>query len=134
VHVGAIVHAQRNPRFQQLFKGTVLRYDATLSSYEIEFIVTNHGMANSVVREMVPAKRVLSEPFSVLSYFKQRKNKFPTWFAASKILALMQPSSAAAERVFSLLESFFGKMGRRGAALADVINCTLKLRSHDRTV
>ena len=68
----------------------------------------------------------------VLYYFKQRRAQFPAWFAAAKILALFQPSSAAAERVFSLLEALFGKKGHRGQAKGCLIDGTLKLRSHKR--
>ena len=71
---------------------------------------------------------------SVLGYLKARVGVMPTWFSSAKVIVLAQPSSAAAERVFSLLESFFGKRGTRGRALADVINSTLKLRFNDRDV
>lgn len=44
---------------------------------------------------------------------------FPAWFAVSKVPALMQPSSAAAEYMFSLSEALFGKKGKR---MADLVN------------
>ena len=62
----------------------------------------------------------------------QAKTDFPAWFAAAKILVLLQPSSAAAERVFSLLEAMFGKKGCRGSSKADLKSTSLQLRSHGR--
>lgn len=50
----------------------------------------------------------------------------------SKILVLLQPSSAAAERIFSLLQAYFSGGGRRGQALQDVILLVLQLQYHGR--
>ena len=84
----------------------------------------------------IPPDRVEEEPFSVLYYFKSKatKIKCTAWFKVAKILVLCQPSSAMAERVFSLLESYFPKKGTRAGAKADLIDGTLKLSAHGRPV
>lgn len=134
VKIGAIVHARRTELYQARTQGKVISYNDASKTYEIEFTVIVHGAPSTLVREFIPAKRVLPEVFGVLRFFKKRRAKFPAFFAAAKVIALMQPTSAAAERVFSLLEAFFGPKGRRGRALQDLINTTLKLRYHDREV
>ena len=43
----------------------------------------------------------------VLQWWKQHEITLPHWSAAAEKAILIQPSSAAAERVFSLLNNFF---------------------------
>jgi hypothetical protein len=108
-------------------------YNSQRDEYVIKFIVKEEGGGQQIVEQTLPSADVDgSSSFSVLRYFKDRKIRLKAWFAASKILVLFQPSSAAAERVFSLLEAVFPKGGRRGHALADLINGTLKLNMHKR--
>ena len=78
--------------------------------------------------------RAFVEPaeLDVLNYIWARKVFLPTWYALVKVMVLMQPSSAAAERVFSLLQAFFAAGGRRGSTLKDERLATIQLRSHDR--
>jgi hypothetical protein len=45
---------------------------------------------------------------------------------------LLQPSSAAAERIFSLLQAYFSGGGRRGQALQDLILLMMQLVYHVR--
>jgi hypothetical protein len=127
---GTAVEAKRDARFLLRTKGKIVSYAAEgEGSYLVEF----EG-AGRKVQENIRASCVGELPFSVLYYFKQKKAKFPAWFAAAKILALMQPTSAAAERVFSLLEAYFAKGGRRGSSLADLISTTIKMKYHGRKV
>lgn len=110
--------------------GKVKSFDKITDKYTVVF-----GTGKDKDEQVVPSAQVQPEEvFSVLYYLKQRKGKLPAWFKASKILVLLQPSSAAAERVFSLLEAFFSKKGSRGRALDDLVNATLKLMYHDRDV
>ena len=96
------------------------------------------GITQSVVQYVdvdIPVAQIHKKPMNVLQYMKKRARRgMPTWFDVAKDLALMQPSSCAAERVFSQLESHFPKSGTRGSAKADIINATIKLRCHDRAV
>ena len=51
-----------------------------------------------------------STEISILDWWKRNANDLPYWADATKKILLLQPSSAAAERVFSLLRlllSFF---------------------------
>ena len=56
----------------------------------------------------------------------------PAWRKAAKIIFAIPPTSAASERVFSLLEAMFGK--DQDPALSDLIQGALMLRYNDRTV
>jgi hypothetical protein len=47
--------------------------------------------------------------FGVLAFFELHQKKLGAWGEAAKLLAIMPSSSAAAERVFSLLRHLFGK-------------------------
>ena len=58
----------------------------------------------------------------------------PNWFKVVKKLACLQPSSAASERIFSLLQAYFAKGGRRGSSLEDIIELTIQLQYHQRRV
>jgi hypothetical protein len=46
----------------------------------------------------------LQEPVADILLWFKAQNELPTWYACSKICALIQPSSGASERVFSLLK------------------------------
>ena len=56
----------------------------------------------------------------------------PAWRKAAKIIFAIPPTSAASERVFSLLEAMFGKDRER--ALSDLIQGALMLRYNKRSV
>ena len=45
----------------------------------------------------------------VLEWWKSNESKLPHWAEACKCALLVQPSSAAVERVFSLLNNSFSK-------------------------
>ena len=61
----------------------------------------------------------------ILPWWKKHAEELPKWYAACKV-ALVQPSSAAAERVFSLLKSSYGQ--QQELTLQDHIECSLKLQ------
>ena len=50
----------------------------------------------------------LSPNIDKLEWWKVHENELPYWSAACQLVLLVQPSSAAAERVFSLLSNSFG--------------------------
>ena len=54
---------------------------------------------------------------------ENNKTVLPTWAECVKMVVCIQPSSAAGERVFSLLQSTFGD--RQGLALQDYIKTSL---------
>ena len=49
----------------------------------------------------------ISTDVDALDWFRRNEGELPYWSAAFKLLALIQPSSAAAERIFSLLNASF---------------------------
>ena len=64
-----------------------------------------------------------------INWWKKNAAALPLWSAAAAKAMLLQPSSAAAERVFSLLRNSFGE--QQEAALQDYIEASLMLQ-HNR--
>ena len=62
----------------------------------------------------------------VLPWWKKHAEELPKWSNAACKVALVQPSSAAAERVFSLLKSSYGQ--QQELTLQDHIECSLMLQ------
>mmetsp|Transcript_18603 Transcript_18603/g.54513 ORF Transcript_18603/g.54513 Transcript_18603/m.54513 type:complete len:172 (+) Transcript_18603:2232-2747(+) len=67
---------------------------------------------------------------TVLSFWRGRVKELPSWAKAARIVFAMAPSSAACERVFSLLKSMFGD--DQSSALADMLQGSLMLRYNKR--
>lgn len=61
-----------------------------------------------------------------LEWWKRNAGALPHWSEAAKKVLLLQPSSATAERVFSLLKNSFGE--QQDNALQDYIECSLMLQ------
>ena len=61
-----------------------------------------------------------------LSWWKQQSSALPNWATAVCLVLLIQPSSAAAERVFSILSSSFGD--RQDCSLQDYVESSLMLQ------
>lgn len=66
-----------------------------------------------------------------VEWWRDHAADLPHWSAAMKKVLLVQPSSAAAERVFSLLKAAFGDL--QCSALRDYIECSLMLRYNQRS-
>lgn len=64
--------------------------------------------------------------YDPLKFWKRHQDTLPAWSAAAKKVLLVQPSSAAAERVFSLLANSFGQ--RQQTSLQDYIETSLMLQ------
>lgn len=60
-----------------------------------------------------------------LQWWKSKAERLPCWSAAAKLLALVQPSSAAAERVFSLLAAAFNEL--QEGSLEDYLEAAVML-------
>lgn len=134
IEPGDEVEVQLSAREQLMTKGKVKEYVAGTLAASAYYVVSVKTATGKTEDHSVPPDRVHPKLLSVLSYFMHRKHKFPEWFTAAKTLALLQPTSATAERTFSLLEAMFGKRGHRGQSRADLIDTGLKLRLHDRPV
>ena len=59
-------------------------------------------------------------------WWKENKSELPHWSQAFSEVVLIQPSSAAAERVFSLLKNSFS--GQQDLALQDYLKASLMLQ------
>ena len=70
--------------------------------------------------------------YHVLSFWADYGKQFPTWALAMQIIGSFTPNSAAAERVFSMLNMMFGDT--QMSALVDMIQTALMLRYNKRTV
>lgn len=68
----------------------------------------------------------VSSGIDILKWWKDHHEELPKWSAAALSVFLVQPSSAAAERVFSLLKSSFGE--QQQSALHDLVTATLMVQ------
>ena len=67
----------------------------------------------------------MSYTTALLKWWKINHPTIPTWAKAARMVFAMTPSSAASERVFSLVESMFGKDQLR--SLADQLQGSVML-------
>ena len=74
----------------------------------------------------VAAAEDVSPGFEMLSWWRHHQNEIPTWAKAFQLLLLVQPSSAAAERVFSLLQNSFSQ--QQQSFLEDYISVSVMLQ------
>ena len=90
------------------------------------------GQAEDVDGECnVRADRVSARACDILALFANEEMlQYNAWRCLVEILVLLQPSSAAAERVFSLLTTLFSKAQRR--TLQKFIFTSIAQRMHDR--
>ena len=68
----------------------------------------------------------------VLLFWANHGKEFPTWALSMRIVGAFTPTSAAAERVFSLLKLLWGDT--QMSALADMIQASLMLKYNQRKV
>ena len=69
---------------------------------------------------------------ALLTWWRAYNPQFPTWAKAARIIFALAPSSAASERVFSLVKSMFGI--EQLTAMADFVQGSLMLRYNQRIV
>ena len=139
--IGTKVKVQVDVERLKFPKGEVVKYNRVTKMYTIKFPSPVGASANKLI-DHAQVKR--AEPYSVLQHFKdadvrrrkakktEESPKESAWFKVCKILALLQPSSAAAERVFAMLSALFPETGRRGSARFDLVNTSVKMRTHGR--
>ena len=65
-----------------------------------------------------------------VSWWRNHANTLPRWSQAVKKVLLVQPSSAASERVFSLLNAAFNH--QQEGALQDYVECAVMLQYNSR--
>jgi hypothetical protein len=69
---------------------------------------------------------LISDELDMYLFFKINKARLPTWFSVSRRVALLIPSSASMERVFSVLNSMVG--GDQSSLLSDAVEFTVMSR------
>ena len=69
---------------------------------------------------------------SLLKWWKLNHPTIPTWAKAARIVFAFTSSSAASERVFSLVDSMFGP--ERKSSLADQLQGSVMLKYNNRQV
>lgn len=110
---------------------------ATVDQIRAVPFLSNNEVIQSLKDELptfiVKASQIPGE-FDTLSdswpWWKSVARELPGWSSAIQKLVFVQPSSAAAERAFSMLTSMFGK--QQHDALEDYIETSLMLRVNDR--
>ena len=88
-----------------------------------------HDSLNGLKSELpayLAASEDVSPDFCPLEFWKRHKNSLPSWVAVVRKVLLVQPSSAASERVFSILKQSFGE--QQALSLQDYIEASLMLQ------
>ena len=80
----------------------------------------------------IAAAEDVSNMTDVLEWWKTNESKLPHWAEACKHALLVQPSSAAVERVFSLLNNSFCKQQQR--SMEDYIESSLMLHYNNNII
>ncbi len=72
----------------------------------------------------------VSPEMDKLDWWRKHENELPLWSKACKTVLLVQPSSAAAERVFSLLSNSFTET--QTSSMEDYIESSIMLQYNGR--
>lgn len=91
------------------------------------------GAAKSTVIDHTESSEDHTFTNQVLKFYKEHsRDAFPTWERAAKIVFSFTPNSAAAERVFSLLNTMFGD--KQSQVLGDYLQAACMLRYNKRCI
>ena len=110
-------------------KSSVLEVDSLLA---FPFLSTNDlmGLRGELATYLAKADEV-DPTVDCLEWWKQHATLLPAWAAAAKKVLVAQPSSAAAEQAFSLLNTFGNKQDN---SLKDYIETSVMLRFNKKIV
>ena len=95
----------------------------------LQFPFVDSAMTECLKTELpryLSAAEDLSPDYDVIQWWKTHESDLPNWANVCKIILLVQPSSAAAERVFSLLQNTFSRQQYR--SLEDYIAVSMMLQ------
>ena len=70
--------------------------------------------------------------YSICEFWKHHVDTLPHWSAAASKVAVLQPSSAAAERVFSILNRSFNDA--QNHTLQDLVETSVMMQFNDHEV
>ena len=100
----------------ELWKFSFLNNDATID-----------GLVNELPRYLAAADgTVIEEEEEKVQWWARHARTLPNWSAVVRKLLLVQPSSASAERVFSLMNHFFTHLQEN--ALEETVEASVMLR------
>ena len=98
---------------------------------DIKFL--NDSLIIAGLKEELPTYLVkvddISSMIDILEWWKRNEAALLHWSAAAKKILLVQPSSAASERVFSLLDNLFGF--KQNSSLEDYVETSILLQYND---
>ena len=92
--------------------------------------IFNEPLIIAGLKEEYLAKAAVNSRIDILEWWKRNEAALPNWSAAAKKILLLQPSSAASERVFSLLNNSFGF--KQNSSLEDYVETSILLQYNDR--
>lgn len=101
---------------------------AALDCFQVLPFLTSDTIAKLKVELPVYLAKAtdISQELSLLTWWKMNSPSLPEWSAAAQHMLLVQPSSAASERVFSLLKNSFGE--QQLSSLQDYVDASLMLQ------
>ena len=94
------------------------------------FLIHNIQSLKSELPQYLAKTADVSEQFDLLEWWKLNADELPNWSSAARKVLVLQPSSAASERVFSLLKSSFSEQQEN--SLQDYIETSLMLQYNNR--
>ena len=108
---------------------------ATVEALRILPFLDNDATIHDLIRELpqyVAAAQdvVIEQEEKKVEWWQAHADRLPNWSMAVKKILLVQPSSAAAERVFSILAASFNDQQDR--ALADYLQASVMLQYNKR--
>ena len=130
--LGAVVSAFKAARLFSPHKASEMR-PSTVAVDQLEALPFLSDKLDDLKLELplyIAAAEDVSNTTNALEWWKMNETKLPHWAAACKRALLVQPSSAAVERVFSLLNNSFSKQQEH--SMEDYIEASLMLQYNDR--
>ena len=126
-----------------IFEAARVFVPSKVTSYEVKNIqesISKFSCLSILQASMlieIPTYLVLAASFhngdDLHNFWKSNQAKIPTWASAFQRVSLIQPSSAAVERVFSILQNITSSSQSR--LLEDALEATLMRRyNHDCTL
>ena len=120
-----------NPRFVHRTPMVTLQNElkTTIISSQLEFY--------DCLKDSLQSYKVCSAKFNyekyptILSFWIAKKDDLPDWYECMKFISLLQPSSAAAERVFAILRTKFSK--QQESTLEDYKECSIMMEFNNRS-
>ena len=132
--LNAIVKFIKAARMFSPVKMKEMHIDSTTVDELTNFPLLNNPTALSNLKaelhKYVRAVEDLDPNVDILEWWKSHEQDLPFWSSALKDVLLVQPSSAASERVFSLLQNSFTP--QQSSSLEDYIELSLMLQYNDR--